>query len=399
MKHKTFNKLSTCLLLLCLSSSLVSCGNSDDKEKEVNAQTLSTLNGHEVKFYYEYNNKLYRAMAVNISSTGEMNSICYDAKEMLGGDTYTYNKTSERTAQLNMQISYYSASEKEWTPEHSYKLEMTFTSANQGYATGKDNYTILYNGKITKVFSKLKWYFIIDSDELPDKNSIDKIFDQDETKENSDNVITGVLQPKVSSIHDYEKPSITLSVIKTSNSSLPESIGFCIGTSPNPTIDNSVICREESKNYMNGYSTILGGYITDPVLKRGTVYYIRPYHKDNDKVIYYDETSVETIGNNYNFLLIPSLSKIYTISYYFKPKGSYSIKISYRIHKGNNQDDFYNKTITTVSEGSGNVTWHINDGPYSWEKIHLIWGEFTDNSTGITYSTSSCPGGAGNSCL
>lgn len=400
MKPHLFSYFIRLILFIYCCTILGACGSDEHSPIPSPETALSSLNGHSINFYYEYEGKLYRAMSINVSETGVLKALCYDAKEMLGGDTYSYTKHNENTAYLELLIHYISASEREWEPEHRYQMDLIFASANQGYAEGKDYYTTLYNGLITKVFSKLKWYFMIDSSDLPDKAAIDRFLNQGGSNEGATEY-SNALKAKVTSINNYyPRPSIVVGVTKNSTTDLPPSIGFCIGTSPHSTVNNAIICREEASNLLqDNFVTYLGAYTTDPILSNGTTYYIRPYHREGDKTIYYEETVAETMGNNYNLMLIPSLSKIYTISYNIKPKGSYTLQIVYRIHKGNQQDDFYTQTLQTINGGSGNLTWKIADGPYAWEDIHAIWAEFKDNNTGIIYSADSCPGGAGDSCL
>lgn len=188
MKSIRYYQFATWYLLL-LGSLSFSCGSpagSDDLDDLPDASALSSLNGHKIDFYYNYNNKLYRAISINMSSSGDFDALSYAAKEMLGGYTCSYNKTGDYAAYLEMLINFWPASGNEYNPQHIYKLNMTFTSANQGLAEGKVYYTILYNGSSIKVFDKLRWYFIVDSSELPDQAAIDREIDNIDQGNNSD---------------------------------------------------------------------------------------------------------------------------------------------------------------------------------------------------------------------
>lgn len=75
------------------------------------------------------------------------------------------------------------------------------------------------------------------------------------------------------------------------NAELPNEIspfGLCYGTAPHPVVTDN--CTPEGVRQTEW---------TLSSLKPGTVYYIRPYHKEGTRIVYYDtETSIKTTGGS-----------------------------------------------------------------------------------------------------
>lgn len=70
---------------------------------------------------------------------------------------------------------------------------------------------------------------------------------------------------------------------------------------------------------MNNYASVLGGLIGYiGILKPATRYFIRPYHKEGNKVIYYQEQSVETLGGEISLELKETSPQHFSLRYEHK---------------------------------------------------------------------------------
>jgi hypothetical protein len=456
--------------------SFSSCGDDDNYSKngdQTNNQGLSSLNGHSVDFYYDYEGKLYRAMSISISNEGEFTPLCYDAEEMMGEDDFSYTTDGDNTAYLEMDVNYASTSGKEYQTLdflHIYELSLTFTSTNQGYADGRVIYSMLYNGSLIKVFNNLNWYFIVDSSGLPDKESIDESMQtqaqnaieisectvdevtassatakgtitvsddvtiqeqgicyathatpsiSDNKERSNTNVINAELS-KLSAettyyvrlyaivedkIH-YGKIASFTTKKNTGGGNTTESkalqvrigsvwenrvdvrgiypnpstvsskdyitAGFCLSTTPNPTITDITTSELTWKPDMDYNPTAIPG------LSKGTTYYIRPYHvdKSNNKITYYQGTSFQTVGDDIKLTLTVDPGSGYAnIDYDIKIPGYYKITLTYFRIAG-----IWNIDLGYVSGGKG--TKGHNGSAGLWNLY--MYGEvyFTDIGTG-----------------
>lgn len=344
------------MMMVCVALCTTGCGSDSDEDGTTDGtykdMALENLNGHELKFYYEYAGKLYRAMALYVDKQGTPNVLSYSAVQMIGVTKYAYVKTNQSKATVSMTVMYYQASPdpEGWSdPWHQYDMELNFVSGNQGYAKVTTQYKTLVNGLLTTVKKDDLWYFKIDSDELPDKTLIDICIGNSEGNDDGDgegsseNVVTSkALKTKVNFVQDGERPCIAVGLTKNSTTGLPDKTGFCIGTSPKPTIENAIIKLNENDECLNGFSRIIGNSGT--TLKRGTTYYIRPYHKTGNKIIYYEETSVETPGKNYILTITPTLTKYYNLDYNLKKEGTYTLGITCKV-KTANGDKYYREEL------------------------------------------------------
>lgn len=85
MKPHSFSYFIRLILFIYCCTILGACGSDEHSPIPSPETALSSLNGHSINFYYEYEGKLYRAMSINVSETGVLKALCYDAKEMLAG--------------------------------------------------------------------------------------------------------------------------------------------------------------------------------------------------------------------------------------------------------------------------------------------------------------------------
>lgn len=110
---------------------------------------------------------------------------------------------------------------------------------------------------------------------------------------------------------------------------------------------------------------------------------------------YYNEESVETLGDWITLDLRNNLIPVFTFAYDIKRSGRYEIKAQFRVNSNGNVS-FYEKVYKTVTGGSGYVTVDArNDTPYDWDtEVECVWGIVTDLETGIVYQPPLINGGA-----
>ena len=324
------------------------------------------------------------AISTNSSSTYILEPYCY------------YDKVSSSTVSISFNfISYINLNGTPIGQFREYDLILVFKAQDQGTFTGTVSY-----GSIGELNTRqISGMFSYDTDRKPDWENATDIPEINE----EDNIVfstaLGVQINSISASDNFRRHSISVSLIVNDRTDLPDKIGYCLGTSPGVTLETALITRNESETPFNGYSNIIGGYANEAgILKSGTTYYIRPYHKVEDKVTYYSETPVETLGGEITLDLQNNLVHIFNFVYNIKKKGSYSFSARFRVH-GANGDFFYTKEYGTREEGSGSIQINMDDIPYDWNQIHVISGSVKDLDTGITYSVPSIDGGAGDSCL
>ena len=150
---------------------------------------------------------------------------------------------------------------------------------------------------------------------------------------------------------------------------------------------------------MNNYASVLGGLIGYiGILKPATRYFIRPYHKEGNKVIYYQEQSVETLGGEISLELKETSPQHFSLRYDIKKQGTYRMYAQYRIHTSGycNNDKFVNDELGPKSKGSGSIAFDLSGISYTCRQVHVLWGEIEDLSTGIIYTAPQAfYGGAG----
>lgn len=249
MKEFT-SKLITYMMMVCVALCTTGCGSDSDEDGTTDGthedMALENLNGHELKFYYEYEGKLYRAMALYVDKQGTPNVLSYSAVQMIGVTKYAYVKTSQSKATVSMTVMYYQASPdpEGWSdPWHQYDMELNFVSGNQGYAKVTTQYKTLVNGLLTTVKKDDLWYFKIDSDELPDKTLIDICIGNSEGNDDGDgegsseNVVTSkALKTKVNFVQDGERPCIAVGLTKTAQQDCLTKQDSALEHHPNPLL-------------------------------------------------------------------------------------------------------------------------------------------------------------------
>lgn len=160
-------------------------------------------------------------------------------------------------------------------------------------------------------------------------------------------------------------------------------VGFCASTSPHPTITDIVLTTA----YLgNGQS----GRIMDN-LQAGTTYYIRPFYKSGNKIIYCKETSFQTVGSDIQLSVkaTPEKDKIIITSKITR-KGTYHLKLSYDSIITTNPETVNHPDLGYLSEG--NKTFE-QDVKYLWSSIYFIEAELEDIETNIIYCSESLRAG------
>lgn len=371
--------LTNVLLLLCL---LTACSKSDGGNDEGSEDWMKDFAPTSIR-----NKGLCLSMGETMNnwyikilqkSQNEVLMVANDASWKLSDFYCEYSKTGTNEGFL---IIEYTINIGEMSVEHYEELTLNFSSAHGGTFDGIDEY---YSNGIERE-NRVNGKFTFDMGDLSD-------FDED----GGDKSASSLLGVKISSVFasiqtsiPYPNFTITVSVVKNSTQGLPQTVGFCMGTSPHPTLENAVFVNEEKSGYMNNYASVLGGLIGYiGILKPATRYFIRPYHKEGNKVIYYQEQSVETLGGEISLELKETSPQHFSLRYDIKKQGTYRMYAQYRIHTSGycNNDKFVNDELGTKSKGSGSIAFDLSGISYTWRQVHVLWGEIEDLSTGIIYT-------------
>lgn len=160
-------------------------------------------------------------------------------------------------------------------------------------------------------------------------------------------------------------------------------VGFCASTSPHPTITDIVLPEAYLGNTPSGR-------VMDN-LQAGTTYYVRPFYKSGNKIIYCKETSFQTVGSDIQLSVkaTPEKDKI-IINSKITRKGTYHLKLSYDSIITTNPGVVNHPDLGYLSEG--NKTFE-QDVKYLWSSIYFIRAELEDIETNIIYCSESLRGG------
>lgn len=160
-------------------------------------------------------------------------------------------------------------------------------------------------------------------------------------------------------------------------------VGFCASTFPHPTITDIVLPEAYLGNTPSGR-------VMDN-LEAGTTYYIRPFYKEGNKIIYCKETSFQTVGGDIQLSVTASAEKDKIIvNSNIKRKGTYHLKLSYVSVITVNTEVVNHPDLGYVSEGSKTFE---EDVKYLWTSIYSICAELEDIETNIIYCSESIKGG------
>lgn len=398
-----FRPLYAAMLLACMG--LAACGGDDGNGSGSNGSNGAPSNVKGKEFVFYDGDDLDWQFRVTPSGSDGSALLMTNSSTSLIAEPYCYYRKgtgNTATVQINYS-SYVSVGGAAYGRMIFLDLKLTFTSKNGGIYSGTSTVAGGMGGSST---DQMSGYFTYDTEFSPTW--------QGDTGGNPDtpgggddeqgggspgdmvSSALGVEITRVSASNAFTQHSVTFRLEKNSTSNLPSTVGFIIGTSPGVTLDNALKVREESSDYLNGYSTFFGAFTTEADLLEGaTRYYIRPFHREGNRVTYYNEESVETLGDWITLDLRNNLIPVFTFAYNIKRSGRYEIKAQFRVNSNGNVS-FYEKVYKTVTGGSGYVTVDArNDTPYDWDtEVECVWGIVTDLETGIVYQPPLINGGA-----
>lgn len=397
-----FKPLHAAMLLACLS--FTACGGDDGNGSGSNGSNgaPSNVKGREFVFY-DGDDLDWQFRVTPSGSDGSALLMTNSSTSLIAEPYCYYRKGTGNTATVQINYSsYVSVGGAAYGRMIFLDLKLTFTSKNGGIYSGTSTVAGGMGGSST---DQMSGYFTYDTEFTPTwqggtgDNPGQGGGDEEQGGSSPGDMVSsalGVEITRVSASNAFTQHSVTFRLEKNSTSNLPSTVGFIIGTSPGVTLDNALKVREESSDYLNGYSTFFGAFTTEADLLEGaTRYYIRPFHREGNRVTYYNEESVETLGDWITLDLRNNLIPAFTFAYDIKRSGRYEIKAQFRVNSNGNVS-FYEKVYKTVTGGSGYVTVDArNDTPYDWDtEIECVWGIVTDLETGIVYQPPLIHGGA-----
>lgn len=396
-----FKPLHAAMLLACIG--LAACGG-DDGNGGGNGSNGAPSNVKGKEFVFYDGDDLDWQFRVTPSGSDGSALLMTNSSTSLIAEPYCYYRKgtgNTATVQINYS-SYVSVGGAAYGRMIFLDLKLTFTSKNGGIYSGTSTVAGGMGGSST---DQMSGYFTYDTEFTPTwqggtgDNPGQGGGDEEQGGSSPGDMVSsalGVEITRVSASNAFTQHSVTFRLEKNSTSNLPSTVGFIIGTSPGVTLDNALKVREESSDYLNGYSTFFGAFTTEADLLEGaTRYYIRPFHREGNRVTYYNEESVETLGDWITLDLRNNLIPVFTFAYDIKRSGRYEIKAQFRVNSNGNVS-FYEKVYKTVTGGSGYVTVDArNDTPYDWDtEVECVWGIVTDLETGIVYQPPLIHGGA-----
>lgn len=155
-------------------------------------------------------------------------------------------------------------------------------------------------------------------------------------------------------------------------------VGFCTDTHPHPKVTD-ISVPECAINPENNTVYAIPNRM-EQSLEEGTPYYIRAYRVEGNKITYYKETAVETLGSSVS--LHCWVQDDYESGHYeydIKQKGTYRVYVFFRgvsIQGGDIELGF-------VNEGKGSGFFRIGSWMYSMAECCYV--RFVHMETGVTY--------------
>lgn len=385
-----FKPLHAAMLLACLS--FTACGGDDGNGSGSNGSNGAPSNVKGREFVFYDGGDLDWQFRVTCGGSDGKAALMTNSDLSLVTDPYCYyRKTTGNMATMQINYSsYVNVGGVLLGRMTLLDLKLTFTSANGGIYTGTSTVT---GGMGEPSTSQMSGYFSYNTTFSPTwqgdpggGTTPGGDSDEEQGGSSSGGTVSSALGVEITSVRandSFRQHAITFVLKKNSTSNLPATVGYIIGTSPGVTLDNALKVREESDTPLKGFAEFFGAYTTEmDLLKAATRYYVRPFHREGNKVIYYEETSFETLGGEITLDLRNNLIPVFTFAYNIKRSGQYQIGARFRVN-----GDFYEKVYKTISGGSGYVTIDArNDTPYDWyTEIECVWGTVTDLDTGTEY--------------
>ena len=351
-----FTKILSRMLVVLAVGVFCACGGDDGNGGAGgdigtnNGKAPSGLRGHKFNFFYEYGGELYRSVSFFQDEDGTFEFLSYSATYMFDAQLKQCIKTASDMMHIEIQSTFQSGEIGDYwegtqyqDSEHSYTFDLRFIDNDQGIAyVTETKYALDYWGKWGKQTTESVWYFRMDSDIKPDKNLIDGMADGGNLGQGSDEgdtdgeentgpeggteVSANDLFVDISSIY----PTYLYYHVEYANPAAytdPDdylSVGVCYGTSPNPTVFDSVTLIEIVRPNSDSYAVMSG-------LASNTTYYMRPFREVNGSIMYYRETSVKTPGIGEDSDVMLKLTYLYDqtmeMEYSINVEGTFKIEL------------------------------------------------------------------------
>ena len=294
--------MKTLLTILVISFSLIlnSCSNKDDSSESL-GYAPETLIGKSLNLSLGPNSI---AWALSFFSNGVISMIPSDTSWKIEDTYYIYRKTSENRAELTIE---YTIRIIDKMVAHCYEVELLFTSESEGTYKGYDEWES--DGKEDS--NSLNGNFVVGTGGTQNPEDIMS----DESEELYVYLGSANIFPNRASLSiSYTNPD----KYQTADSYL--TAGICYGKSPHPTISDKTTSQKMIDTY---YRTV-----NLSELEPGTVYYLRPYTMNNNKVTYYKETSIETVGKNIKLNLERLNGNTIRLSYSINKSSTYNVTLN-----------------------------------------------------------------------
>lgn len=294
-------KISLTILVISLSLILNSCSNKDDNCSENLDYAPETLAGRSLNLSSGPNSIIWE---LSFFSNGMMSMIPSDTSWKIEDTYYIYRKISENKAELTIEYTIRIINK---VVAHCYEMELFFTSESKGTYKGYDNWES--EGKEGN--NSLNGNFVVSTGDM--QNPGDNM-----TSDESDE-----LYVYLGSANIYpNKASLSISYTYPDKYQSVDSYltaGICYGMSPHPTISDKTTPQKLIDKYFR--------FINISELQSGTVYYLRPYTVNNNKITYYKETSIETVGKNIKLNLEHLSGNTIRLSYSINKSGIYHVTL------------------------------------------------------------------------
>lgn len=293
--------MKTLLTILIISLSLIlnSCSNKDDSSESL-GYAPETLVGKSLNLSLGPNSI---AWDLSFFSNGVISMIPSDTSWKIEDTYYIYRKTSENRAELTIE---YTIRIIDKMVAHCYEMELLFTSESEGTYKGYDEWES--EGK--EGSNSLNGNFVVGTGGTQNPEDI--------TGDESDELYVylgsaNIFPNRASLSISYTNPD------KYQSADSYLTAGICYGKSPHPTVSDKTTSQKLIDKYFR--------FVKLPELEPGTVYYLRPYTMNNNKVTYYKETSIETVGKNIKLNLEHLSGNTIRLSYSINKSGIYNVTL------------------------------------------------------------------------
>ena len=340
--------MKTLLTILVVSLSLIlnSCSNEDESSENL-GYAPETLVGRNLNLSSGLNSIVWD---LSFFSNGVISMIPSDTSWKIEDTYYIYRKTGENKAELTIE---YTIRIIDKMVAHCYEMELLFTSESEGTYKGYD----VWASEGKEGNNSLIGNFVVGTGGTQIPGDItDNESDELYVSLGSANIFPSRASLSIS----YTNPD------KYQSADSYLTAGICYGMSPHPTISDRTTPQKMIDKYFR--------FVDVSELEPGTVYYLRPYTVKNNKITYYKETSIETVGKNIKLDIELINGNKIRLSYSINKSGTY--RVTSLIFKkltsdgtgtGYSVKDFGYKTKGDF--GSLSYTYPNNWGPYDFFEL------------------------------